>query len=53
MGVTVGYGEAVAEGSGAGLGVGVGGAIKLSPPQAIRNKASTDIPMKCFFVIGG
>ena len=52
MGVTVGYGEAVAEGNGlnvhVGITVGVAGRMRLKPPQLMRNKASADIPANVF-----
>jgi hypothetical protein len=56
MGVTVGYGETVAEGSGLDVDVvvtvGDAGATSPNPPHPRRNKTSADIPMKCFFAIG-
>jgi hypothetical protein len=52
MGVTVGYGEAVAEGGGLGVQVGItvgaAGRMRLKPPQLMRNKASADIPANVF-----
>jgi hypothetical protein len=54
IGVTVGYGEAVAEGNGLDVAVTVGdaGTTCPNPPHPRRNKTSADIPMKSFFVIG-
>ena len=52
IGVTVAAGEAVNEGSGVivhvGVIVGVVGTIKRSPPHAMRNKASSAIPISRF-----
>jgi hypothetical protein len=43
VGVTVGYGEAVAEGSRLGVGVGAGETRRFSPPHAMSRRVIMDM----------